>query len=181
MASRRVGLGRRNEDVEDAAMAEISASMVMELRAKTDAPMMECKKALTEAGGDMEKAEELLRIKLGSKAVKAAWRVAAEGIVAFWSTPEARTGALVEVNCETDFVAKNEDFVAFGKELAELVAQANPADVAALSALRRSTWRDRRVARGGADRQDRREHVDPPLRARAAGRLASTCTARRSA
>jgi elongation factor Ts len=114
-------------------MAAITASMVAELRAKTDAPMMECKKALTEAEGDMARAEELLRVKLGSKASKAASRVTAEGIIAI--DIHGATGAMVEINCETDFVAKNDDFLAFGKALAQLVAQRNPADVAALSAL----------------------------------------------
>ena len=114
-------------------MAAITASMVGELRAKTDAPMMECKKALTEAAGDMDKAEELLRVKLGSKASKASSRITAEGIVAVHI--DGTTGAMVELNCETDFVAKNDDFLAFGKALAQLVAQRNPADVAALSAL----------------------------------------------
>jgi elongation factor Ts len=116
-------------------MAEITASMVKDLRERTDAPMMECKKALTEAGGDMAKAEEILRVKLGSKASKAAGRVAAEGVVAVAIAGDGRTGALVEINCETDFVAKNEDFVAFAKQVAALVAERNPADVAALSAL----------------------------------------------
>ena len=114
-------------------MAAITASMVGELRAKTDAPMMECKKALTEADGNMERAEELLRVKLGSKAGKAASRVTAEGVVASAMTPTA--GALVEVNCETDFVTKNDSFLAFAKACAQLVAQHNPADVDALSAL----------------------------------------------
>ncbi|WP_321792536.1 translation elongation factor Ts [Caballeronia sp. J97] len=114
-------------------MAAITASMVAELRAKTDAPMMECKKALTEADGDMARAEELLRVKLGNKASKAASRVTAEGIVT--AHVEGGVGALVELNCETDFVAKNDDFLAFGKTIAELVAKQNPADVAALSAL----------------------------------------------
>jgi elongation factor Ts len=114
-------------------MAAITASMVAELRAKTDAPMMECKKALTEADGDMARAEELLRVKLGNKASKAASRVTAEGIVT--AHVEGGVGALVELNCETDFVAKNDDFMAFGKTIAELVAKQNPADVAALSAL----------------------------------------------
>ncbi len=111
----------------------ITASMVAELRAKTDAPMMECKKALTEAEGNMEKAEELLRVKLGSKAGKAASRVTAEGVVANFI--DGTTGALVEVNCETDFVSKNDLFLAFCNQVAELVAKHNPADVAALSAL----------------------------------------------
>ncbi len=116
-------------------MAEITASMVKELREKTDAPMMECKKALTEAGGDMAKAEEILRVKLGNKASKAASRVAAEGMVGVFIAPDAKLGAIVEVNCETDFVAKNDDFQAFTKALAELVAKQNPADVAVLSGL----------------------------------------------
>ncbi|MCX7814323.1 MAG: translation elongation factor Ts [Tepidimonas ignava] len=114
-------------------MAAITASMVAELRAKTDAPMMECKKALTEADGNMEKAEEILRVKLGNKASKAASRVTAEGIVAAYV--DGSTGALVEVNCETDFVSKNELFGNFGQALARLVAEHNPADVAALAAL----------------------------------------------
>ncbi|PTB20020.1 elongation factor Ts [Trinickia symbiotica] len=114
-------------------MAAITASMVAELRAKTDAPMMECKKALTEADGDMGRAEELLRVKLGNKASKAASRVTAEGVIAAFVS--GGKGALVELNCETDFVAKNDDFNAFAKQVAELVVQQNPADVAALSAL----------------------------------------------
>src|SRR5205823_10618496 len=114
-------------------MSAITASRVAELRAKTDAPMMECKRALTEAAGDMEKAEELLRVKLGSKAGKAASRITAEGVVA--AKVEGSTGALVEVNCETDFVSKNEAFLAFARALARLVAEQAPADVAALSAL----------------------------------------------
>ncbi len=116
-------------------MAEITASMVKELRDKTDAPMMECKKALTEAGGDMAKAEEILRVKLGSKATKAASRIAAEGMVAINIDGAGKLGAIVEVNSETDFVAKNDDFIKFGKDLAALVVSRNPADVAALSAL----------------------------------------------
>jgi elongation factor Ts len=114
-------------------MAAITASMVGALRAKTDAPMMECKKALAEAEGDMERAEELLRVKLGSKAGKAASRITAEGVVA--ASVDGNTGALVEVNCETDFVSKNDSFLAFAKACADLVAAKNPADVAALSAL----------------------------------------------
>jgi len=114
-------------------MAAITASMVAELRAKTDAPMMECKKALTEAEGDMSRAEELLRVKLGNKASKAASRVTAEGIIV--SSISGNAGALVELNCETDFVAKNDDFNAFAKQVAELVVAHKPADVAALSAL----------------------------------------------
>jgi len=107
--------------------------MVAELRAKTDAPMMECKKALTEADGDMVKAEELLRVKLGTKAGKAASRVTAEGVVA--SFIEGNTGALIEVNCETDFVTKNDSFLAMANAAARLAAQHQPADVAALGAL----------------------------------------------
>jgi len=114
-------------------MAAITASMVAELRAKTDAPMMECKKALTEADGDMAKAEELLRVKLGTKAGKAASRVTAEGVVA--SFVDGNTGAMIEVNCETDFVTKNDSFLALAKAAAELTAKHNPADVAALGAL----------------------------------------------
>ena len=117
-------------------MAAITASMVAELRAKTDAPMMECKKALTEADGDMAKAEELLRVKLGSKAGKAATRVTAEGVVSSFIT--GKTGALIEVNCETDFVTKNDSFIAMAKAAAELVARHNPADIAALGALSHS-------------------------------------------
>lgn len=116
-------------------MAEITAGMVRELREKTDAPMMECKKALTEANGDMGKAEEILRVKLGNKASKAASRVAAEGMVAVHISADGRLGAIIEVNCETDFVAKNEDFKAFAGMLAGQVAVANPADVAALSTI----------------------------------------------
>ncbi|HUF81047.1 MAG TPA: translation elongation factor Ts [Burkholderiales bacterium] len=116
-------------------MAEVTAGMVKELREKTDAPMMECKKALAEAGGDMAKAEEILRVKLGNKASKAASRVTAEGVVAAYIAPDARKGALVEVNCETDFVAKNEEFLAFAGMVAELAATRQPADVEALSQL----------------------------------------------
>ena len=114
-------------------MAAITASMVAELRAKTDAPMMECKKALTEADGDMAKAEELLRVKLGSKAGKAAARVTAEGVVS--SFIDGSTGALLEVNCETDFVTKNDSFLAMAKAAAELVAKHKPADIEAMGAL----------------------------------------------
>jgi elongation factor Ts len=115
-------------------MADITAGMVKDLRDKTDAPMMECKKALTEAGGDAAKAEELLRIRLGNKASKASARTAAEGVVAIHVAADAKTGAIVEVNCETDFVAKNDDFLEFAASLAELVEKRNPADVVALSA-----------------------------------------------
>ena len=114
-------------------MAAITASMVAELRGKTDAPMMECKKALTEAEGDMVKAEEILRVKLGSKAGKAAARITAEGVVTF--AAEGDAGALLETNCETDFVTKNDSFLALANAAAALVAKHNPADVAALGAL----------------------------------------------
>jgi elongation factor Ts len=116
-------------------MAEITASMVRDLRDKTDAPMMECKKALVEAEGNSAKAEELLRIRLGNKASRAAARTAVEGVVAVYVAPDARTGAIVEVNCETDFVAKTEDFREFAASLAELVTRRSPADLAALNAL----------------------------------------------
>lgn len=116
-------------------MAEITAGMVRELREKTDAPMMECKKALTEAGGDMGKAEEILRVKLGNKASKAASRIAAEGVVAVHISGDGKTGAIVEINCETDFVAKNEDFLAFAGTVAKLVAEKSPATVEALATL----------------------------------------------
>jgi elongation factor Ts len=114
-------------------MAAITASMVAELRGKTDAPMMECKRALTEAEGDMAKAEEILRVKLGSKAGKAAARITAEGVVA--AHIEDSVGALIEVNCETDFVTKNDSFLALANAAAALVATHAPADVAALGAL----------------------------------------------
>jgi len=130
-------------------MAEISAGLVKELREMTGLGMMECKKALTEAGGDLRKAEELLRIKSGAKASKAAGRVAAEGVIGAYLSPDARLGALVEVNCETDFVAKNDDFLAFARALAELVAASAPNDVAALSAL----------ALDGATVEDRRQKL----------------------
>ena len=116
-------------------MAEISASKVMELRSLTGLGMMECKKALLEAGGDMARAEELLRIRSGAKASKAASRVAAEGIVGAYLARDAKSAAMIEVNCETDFVSRNDDFVAYAKELARLVAEGDPADVAALAAL----------------------------------------------
>lgn len=116
-------------------MAAITAGMVAELRGKTDAPMMECKKALTEADGDMVKAEEILRVKLGNKASKASARIAAEGIVGLYLSDDGKVGAMIEVNSETDFVAKNDEFIALSKDCAELVATKNPADVAELSAL----------------------------------------------
>lgn len=117
-------------------MAEITAAMVKELRELTGLGMMECKKALEEAHGDMKKAEEILRIKSGAKASKAASRVAADGAVGTYLSPDAKLGALVEVNAETDFVAKNPDFIAFANSVAELVARENPADVAVLSNLK---------------------------------------------
>ena len=116
-------------------MAEITASMVKELRERTDAPMMDCKKALTEAVGDMQKAEEILRVRFGNKAAKSAGRVAAEGVVSINISADGKSAAMVEVNCETDFVAKNDDFLALTRALAEMVLNHKPADVAALSAL----------------------------------------------
>ena len=116
-------------------MAAISAAMVKELREKTDAPMMECKKALTEAEGDMARAEEILRVKLGNKATKAASRVTADGVVAIYIDEPKTPGAIVELNSETDFVAKNADFIAFANDIAKLIAEAKPADLAALSEL----------------------------------------------
>ena len=116
-------------------MAEISASLVKELRERTGLGMMECKRALAEAGGDLKKAEELLRIKSGAKASKAAGRIAAEGVIGAWLSADAKLGALVEVNCETDFVAKNTDFIAFAREVAEAVAKSNPADVQGLASF----------------------------------------------
>ena len=114
-------------------MAEITAGMVKALREKTDAPMMECKKALTEADGDLDRAEELLRVKLGNKASKAASRVTAEGIVT--ALVEGQVGVLLEINCETDFVAKNEDFLRFAKQVAETIARQDPASVEVLLGL----------------------------------------------
>jgi elongation factor Ts len=116
-------------------MAEISAGLVKELREMTGLGMMECKKALAEAGGDLTKAEELLRVKSGAKASKAASRVAAEGVVGAWLAADGKVGALVELNCETDFVAKNEDFVGFAKSLAEIVATRDPKEPEELASL----------------------------------------------
>ncbi|MFA6015074.1 MAG: translation elongation factor Ts [Gallionellaceae bacterium] len=116
-------------------MAAITAGMVMELRQATGLGMMECKKALTETDGDFKAAEELLRIKSGAKASKAASRVTAEGVVSSFITPDGKTGAVAEINCETDFVAKNDDFVAFAKNVAEIVAKNDPADIEALLVL----------------------------------------------
>jgi len=114
-------------------MAAITAALVGELRAKTDAPMMECKKALTEAEGDMVRAEEILRVKLGSKASKASSRITSEGVVATYIA--GGVGALVEINCETDFVTKNDEFIGLANAVAKLIAEKNPADLAALAAL----------------------------------------------
>jgi len=114
-------------------MAVITAKLVAELRAKTDAPMMECKKALTEAEGDLVKAEELLRVKLGTKAGKAASRITAEGVVAAYIN--GNVGAMIEVNSETDFVSKNDSFLALADAAAKLIAEHNPADLEALAAL----------------------------------------------
>ena len=116
-------------------MAEVTASMVMDLRSRTGLPMMDCKKALQETGGDPAKAEELLRIKSGAKASKAADRIAAEGVIGAFVGSDSKVGAMVELNCETDFVARNTDFVAFARRLAQLVAERQPTDVAALSAV----------------------------------------------
>ena len=129
-------------------MAEITASMVKALRDKTDAPMMECKKALAEAGGDSARAEEILRVRLGNKASRAASRIAAEGVVAAHVAPDGRSGALVEVNCETDFVAKNGEFLALAAAITELVASRNPPTVEALAQLplRGSTVEEARKA-----------------------------------
>jgi len=128
-------------------MAEITASMVKELRERTDAPMMDCKKALTEAEGDMTRGEEILRVRFGNKASKAAGRVAAEGTVGISISADGKTGAMIEVNSETDFCAKNEDFLKFVNELAAIVATNKPADIAAVSALpmRDSTVEDTRA------------------------------------
>ena len=116
-------------------MAEITAGMVKELRERTGLGMMECKKALSESDGDLTKAEDLLRIKSGAKATKAASRIAAEGVVGSYISADGKLGALVEVNCETDFVAKNEDFTTLAKAVAQLVAEHNPSDINALSDL----------------------------------------------
>ena len=116
-------------------MTEISAGLVKALRELTGLGMMECKKALAESGGDLRKAEELLRIRSGAKASKAASRIAAEGVIGAWLAADGKVGALVELNAETDFVAKNEDFIAFARSLAEIVATRNPKDVAELGSL----------------------------------------------
>lgn len=116
-------------------MAEITAGMVKELRERTDAPMMDCKKALTEAEGDMTRAEEILRVRFGNKASKAAGRVAAEGTVGICISADGKTGTLIEVNSETDFCAKNEDFLKFVGELAEVVNTSSPANIEAVAGL----------------------------------------------
>ena len=116
-------------------MAEITASMVKELRERTDAPMMDCKKALTEAEGDIARAEEILRVRFGNKASKAAGRVAAEGTVGVSISADGKTGAMIEVNSETDFCAKNDDFLAYVRELATVVQKSNPANIEAVAAL----------------------------------------------
>ncbi len=116
-------------------MAEITASMVKELRERTDAPMMDCKKALSEADGDMDRAEEILRVRFGNKASKAAGRVAAEGTVGVSISADGKTGAMIEVNSETDFCAKNDDFLAYVRELAVVVEKNNPANIEAVAAL----------------------------------------------
>jgi elongation factor Ts len=116
-------------------MSEISAGLVKELRELTGLGMMECKKALTESGGDLRKAEEILRIRSGAKASKAASRIAAEGVIGAWLSADGKVGALVELNSETDFVARNEDFIAFAKSLAEIVATRSPANTEELSSL----------------------------------------------
>jgi elongation factor Ts len=154
-------------------MAEITAGMVKELRERTDAPMMDCKKALSEAEGDMTRAEEILRVRFGNKASKAAGRVAAEGTVGIDISTDGKLGAMIEVNCETDFVAKNDDFLSLTRNLANLVAKENPADVAALSALKigDSTVEDTRaqvIGKAGENVSIRRF-----VRVQAQGKLAS--------
>ena len=148
-------------------MAEISAGLVKELRELTGLGMMECKRALAESGGDLRKAEELLRIKSGAKASKAASRIAAEGVIGAYVSPDGRTGALVELNCETDFVAKNEEFVEFARSLAEQAAKRNPADLAALATPEVEARRQALVQKIGENMTIRRFKRVP-----AAGRLA---------
>jgi elongation factor Ts len=148
-------------------MAEISAGLVKELRELTGLGMMECKRALSEAGGDLRKAEELLRIKSGAKASKAAGRIAAEGVVGAWLSADAKVGALVELNCETDFVAKNEEFLEFARALAEAAGTQNPKDVAELSSPKIEARRQSLVQKIGENITVRRIR-----RLQAAGRLA---------
>jgi elongation factor Ts len=154
-------------------VAEITASMVKELRERTDAPMMECKKALAEAAGDMAKAEEILRVKLGNKASKAASRIAAEGIVSVHVNAESTLATMVEVNCETDFVARNDDFIAFARNLALIVADKSPAEIAALSAapMGEGTVESTRLALAG--RIGENMSIRRFARLQAKGRLAS--------
>src|SRR5258708_13018343 len=152
-------------------MAELTARMVRDLRDKTDAPMMECKKALVEAQGDSAKAEELLRVRLGNKASRAAARTAAEGVVAVHVAPDAKTGAIVEVNCETDFVAQNADFLRFVSSLAELIAKKNPADVPALSALPLETSTVEEVRKALVGRMGENMSIRRFARIEAKGRL----------
>ena len=148
-------------------MAEISASLVKELRDMTGLAMMECKKALTEAGGDIKKAEELLRIRSGAKASKAASRIAAEGVVGTYVSPDAKIGALVELNCETDFVAKNDDFLSFAQFIAETAAKQNPKDISQLTAGKIEERRQQLVQKIGENITIRRFR-----RLQAAGKLA---------
>ncbi len=112
----------------------ITADLVKQLREKTGAGMMDCKKVLTETDGDMEKAAELLRERGIAKAAKKSGRIAAEGLVATYISDDKKVGSIVEVNAETDFVAKNAEFVSFVNDVAEIVAKSNPADVEALLA-----------------------------------------------
>src|SRR3546814_20454136 len=145
--------------------------MVKELREKTDAPMMECKKALTEADGDLARAEEILRVKLGNKASKAAARVTAEGLIGLHVTADGKRGTVIEVNCETDFVAKNDDFIGFINQLVDLVTEKNPADIAALNELPmgEGTVERTRTALGGKNGENMSirplapfQHATPP-------------------
>ena len=154
-------------------MAEVTAGMVKELRERTDAPMMECKKALAEAGGDMGKAEEILRVKLGNKASKAAARVTAEGVVAAHIAVDGKSGALVEVNCETDFVAKNQDFLTFAANIARLVTEKSPADTTALSGLTLDGTSVEEVRKGLSGRIGENIAVRRFTRIAAKGKLAS--------
>ena len=155
-------------------MADISASMVMELRQRTGLGMMECKKALTETAGDLAKAEDLLRVKSGAKASKAAGRIAAEGVIGLCVAPDAKVAAMVEVNCETDFVAKNDDFRAFAAEIAQVVVRDAPADVGALSGCKLASG-ETVEARRGARVQKIGENMSVRRFARreAKGRMAS--------
>jgi elongation factor Ts len=154
-------------------MAEITASMVKDLRELTGLGMMECKKALVEANGDLKAAEDALRIKSGAKAGKAASRIAAEGVVASFISADRKTGALVEVNCETDFVAKNDDFNNFAKEVAQLVAQQNPADVAALATMKLASGTVEEVRQGVVMKLGENTAVRRFVRFSTAGQLAA--------